>query len=47
MTPLDLFAERLSQHGDVARAAAQLGRSKAWGEQQLRTMRAQLGSQAR
>lgn len=31
MTLLDHFAENLSRHGDPARAAAQLGRSAAWG----------------
>lgn len=31
MTLLDHFAENLSRHGDPAKAAAQLGRSAAWG----------------
>ncbi|MEA3036820.1 MAG: hypothetical protein QOH04_2597 [Sphingomonadales bacterium] len=46
MTLLDHFAERLSLHGDAARAAAQLGRSRAWGGAMLRKLRQDLGSQA-
>lgn len=46
MTLLDHFAERLSEHGDVARAAAQLGRSPSWGGAQLRKLRQALGAQA-
>lgn len=46
MTLLDHFAERLSQHGDPARAAAQLGRSVAGGGARLREIRAALGAQA-
>lgn len=46
MTMLDHFAERLSQHGNVAKAASQLGKSAAWGEAQLRALRKALGAQA-
>lgn len=44
---LDLFAERLSQHGDIDRAAGQLGRSAAWGRKQFRILCGDLGDQAR
>lgn len=46
MTLLDHFAERLSQHGDVEKAAAQLGQSKAWGRKMFTAIRKQLGPQA-
>jgi hypothetical protein len=42
----DHIAERLSMHGDIARAAAQLGRSASWGRQQFRAICAALGWQA-
>jgi hypothetical protein len=43
---IDHFAEKLAQHGDVARAASQLGQSEAWGNRQLALIRKQLGPQA-
>lgn len=46
MTDLDHFAESLSRHGDIARAAAALGKSEAWGRKQFRLICAALGSQA-
>lgn len=46
MTMLDHFVERLSQHGDIARAAASLGKSAAWGRLQFRAVCARLGKQA-
>lgn len=44
---IDHFAENLSRHGDVERAAAQLGKSKSWGGAQLALIRKALGAQAR
>lgn len=46
---LDHFAEHLANDpaGDVARAAGKLGKSKSWGQQMLRRIRAGLGEQAR
>ena len=46
MTLLDHFAERLSEHGDIARAAAGLGKSAAWGRAQFRLICERLGGQA-
>jgi hypothetical protein len=54
MTLLDHFAENLAHHnlrtrdegGDVAKAAAKLGQSKAWGQRMLKQLRAELGPQA-
>lgn len=43
---LDHFAERLSLHGDIAKAAQQLGRSTAWGYAQFRVLCKALGAQA-
>lgn len=43
---LNRFADRLAEHGDVKRAAAQLGRSPAWGAAQLAAIRKGLGDQA-
>lgn len=40
---LNAFAERLSQHGDVARAAAQIGKSPAYGRVLLQRIIAGLG----
>lgn len=53
-TLLDHFAEMLSRHdvkrrdpgGDVEKAAARLGQSKAWGHRMLKRMRDDLGPQA-
>jgi len=47
VTLLDHFAERLSGHGDIARAAAALGRSPAWGMVCFKRICAELGEQAR
>jgi hypothetical protein len=47
MTMLDHFAERLSQHGDIVRAAEQLGRTPAWGRKQYILICQRLGPQAR
>jgi hypothetical protein len=47
MRMIEHFAEHLSQHGDVAKAAAQLGQSEAWGKRQFAAIRKELGSQAR
>jgi hypothetical protein len=46
MTLADHFAERLSQHGDIDRAAAQIGRSPLWGRKTFREICKQLGPQA-
>jgi hypothetical protein len=46
MTLLDHFAEHLSRHGDVARAASACGRTRSWGAAMLRQLRADLGEQA-
>ncbi len=46
-TLLDRFAERLSQHGDITRAAAQLGQSASWGKRLFRAICDRLGEQAR
>lgn len=42
----DHFAEALSRHGDIGRAAAGLGQSKAWGQRQFKAIRDRLGPQA-
>jgi hypothetical protein len=47
MRMIDHFAENLSQHGDVVKAAAQLGKSRGWGHAALRKLRKALGEQAR
>lgn len=31
-TPIDKFMDHLAEHGDVARAAAAVGKSRQWGE---------------
>lgn len=46
MSLTDQFAERLSEHGDIARAAAQLGKPKAWGRAQFVIICTLLGPQA-
>jgi hypothetical protein len=43
---IDHFAEHLSHHGDIAKAAAQLGQSLAWGKRQFRELCRELGEQA-
>jgi hypothetical protein len=43
---IDHFAEHLSHHGDIAKAAAQLGQSLAWGKRQFREICRELGEQA-
>jgi hypothetical protein len=47
LTMLDHFAENLSRHGDIARAAAALGKSESWGKAQFRKIRKSLGGQAK
>ncbi len=47
MTLLDHFAQRLSEHGDIDRAAAQLGRSRSWGRTMFKRLCRDLGDQAR
>lgn len=47
MTLQDAFAENLSKHGDIARAALALGRSASWGRAQFDAIRKRLGDQAR
>jgi len=47
MTMLDAFAQHLSGHGDIARAAASLGQSHSWGKAQFRKITKALGEQAR
>lgn len=44
---IDHFAERLSQHGDIAKAAAQLGQPEEWGKRQLAAICRRLRAQAR
>jgi hypothetical protein len=41
------FAELLSEHGNITRAALQMGQSKSWGEHQFGQICAALGNQAR
>lgn len=44
---IDHFAEALSRHGDIKRAAASLGQSESWGKRQFSRICAALGPQAR
>jgi hypothetical protein len=44
---LDRFAEALSEHGDLSRAAAAVGKSAAYGRVLFARIRKQLGEQAR
>jgi hypothetical protein len=44
---IDHFAEHLSHHGDIAKAAASIGKTQAWGKAAFRQMRKDLGGQAR
>lgn len=46
LTMLDCFAENLSRHGDIDRAASGLGQSKAWGRRMYRELCRRLGEQA-
>ena len=46
MTLTDHFAERLAQHGNIAKAAAQVGQTAAWGRRQFKAIVEQLGAQA-
>lgn len=47
MRMIDHFAEHLSRHGDVKKAASALGKSLGWGQAALRQLRKELGEQAR
>lgn len=42
----DAFAEHLSEHGNIARAARECGRSDSWGRAMFRRLCDELGSQA-
>ncbi len=44
---LDSFADRLALHGNVDRAAREIGKSPAYGRVLLQRLRARLGEQAR
>jgi hypothetical protein len=44
---IDHFAEHLSRHGDVQKAASALGKSRGWGQAALRAIRKELGEQAK
>jgi hypothetical protein len=44
---LEQFAEQLSEHGDVARAADAIGRHEAYGRNLLARLKRELGWQAR
>lgn len=47
VSDMDVFAENLSRHGDIERAAGAMGRSLRWGSTMLKRIRDRLGEQAR